>query len=139
MINNRTEDKYEDIIGLLHHQSDHHPHMSNYERAAQFSPFAALTGHDAAIKETARITECRQELEDEMKCQLDYKLADLSQKLNTRPEIEVTYFVPDQKKTGGRYVTVTGILRKIDRYKRMIVLDEQRTISVDDIREIEEK
>lgn len=129
--------KYDDIIDLPHKQSDRRAHMSLYDRAAQFSPFAALTGHDDAIKETARLTEEKIELDDGTKLELNAKLQLINEQLMTEPEITITYFMPDDKKTGGAYVDATGIVKKIDEYEQVVVMKGGKKIPVDDIAGIE--
>ena len=104
---------YDDIIDLPHHVSERHPQMSMYNRAAQFAPFAALTGHNAAITEAARLTEAEQELSESDAEVLNRKLAYL-QSLDEKPSISVTYFVPDDKKEGGSYHTATGIVKSVE-------------------------
>lgn len=94
-------DRYDDIIHLPHHISKTRPQMSMMDRAAQFSPFAALTGYDAAIKETGRLTDEKIELGEETKAVLDRKQSYLSDMISVQPEITVTYFLPDERKSGG--------------------------------------
>lgn len=125
--------KYDDIINLPHHVSKNYPQMSMYSRAAQFAPFAALTGYEGQIKETARLTNDRIDLDEELKSILDSKLQD---KLNTKQTVEFTYFVPDLKKDGGKYVTVSGIIKKIDEYKQVIVLENKQEIPIKEIIDI---
>ena len=124
---------YDDIIHLPHHVSATHPHMSAIDRAAQFSPFAALTGYDAAIKETARLTDKRVELDESMKAALSNKLQMIADRLKEHPEIAITYFQPDAKKNGGAYVTVINTVKKIDVYKRIVVLTDGIVIPVNEI------
>ena len=100
--------KYDDIINLPHHVSQTRPQMSMIDRAAQFSPFAALTGYDAAIKETGRLTDTKLEIGDEERDVLDRKQQYLQKIVADRPEITITYFVPDEKKAGGSYTSLTG-------------------------------
>lgn len=128
---------YDDIIHLPHHVSKKHPQMSISDRAAQFAPFAALTGHGAAIKETARLTDARIELDENAKTILDEKLKIIQETLDERPEITVTYFQPDEKKAGGRYVSAAGIVKKIDLYRRSVLMEDGRWIPILDIFEIE--
>ena len=126
---------YNDILYLPHHASTRHPPMPMSDRAAQFSPFAALTGHSDAIQETERLTGERVELSEEAKILLDQKqqyLASLD-----RPELTVTYFVADTKKEGGAYVSINGILKKIDSIGRLMILVGGQAIPLDDIAEIE--
>lgn len=128
---------YEDIINLPHHVSKTRPQMSMLDRAAQFSPFAALTGYDAAIKETGRLTDEKQELDDDTKAALDMKQAYLMEMIDEQPEISVTYFLPDTKKAGGAYATVIGKLKRFDEYERLLILTDGKKIPMDDIADIE--
>ena len=124
---------YNDIINLPHHISTTRPQMSMMERAAQFSPFAALTGYDAAIRETGRLTDRRIELNEDAQSALDLKLRYLSENMKDAPEVTFTYFKPDERKKGGAYVEVTGVVKKMDEYEREIVLRNGTRIPVDDI------
>ena len=128
---------YDDIIHLPHHVSKTRLQMSMQDRAAQFSPFAALTGYDAAILETGRLTEDKLELGEETQAILDRKQRYLAEIIDTKPEITVTYFVPDEKKSGGAYSTVTGFLKRIDEYERVLMLTDGRKIQLDAIFDIE--
>jgi hypothetical protein len=130
-------DRYDDIIHLPHHVSKTRPQMSMMDRAAQFSPFAALTGYDAAIKETGRLTDEKIELGEETKAVLDRKQRYLSDMISVQPEITVTYFLPDERKSGGTYLSVTGKLKRIDEYERMMILTDGKKIPLDDIMDIE--
>ena len=127
--------EYDDIIHLPHHVSRIHPQMSMEDRAAQFSSFAALTGHQAAIEEAARVTDIRMELDEEMKEQLNVKL----QKIVSEPgqKIQLVYYVPDGRKSGGSYKTKIGIVKKIDEYQKILVLEDGCRIPLEDISEIE--
>ena len=127
---------YEDIINKSRPVNNRHKRMSNYERAAQFSPFAALTGHEAAIKETARLTEEQVELDEDKQEELNEKLQTLIAYATKHPTVSVTYFKPDDKKTGGEYVTATGIFQKFRDYERTIVLEDGTDIECDRIVEI---
>lgn len=131
-----NKDKYEDIINLPHHQSDTRPHMSISDRAAQFSPFSALTGYDEAVMETERLTDRKQELSEEVKAELDMKLSLLREKIYEKPEVKITYFVPDERKNGGKYVTEMTSIKKIDKVRRLIVLGNNKTVGIDDIADI---
>ena len=126
-------DKYDDIINLPHPTSRRFPRMPLPERAAQFSPFAALTGYDSVIAETARLTDRRVELDESLRLELDAALHGLAARLPDRPEVLVTYFREDPKKEGGEYVHVSGRLRKIDSFTRTLVLDDGTVIPIDDI------
>ena len=115
-------DSYDDIINLPHHVSKSHPQMSMMNRAAQFVPFAALTGHSAAIEETARLTDEQQELAEEDSDALNQKMAYLRETINEHPTITITYFEPDKKKAGGKYKSIEGQLQNIDDYGQAIIL-----------------
>ena len=107
--------------------------MSLHDRAAQFSPFAALTGYDAAVEEAARLTEQKLELSEEEKAALGAKLTEIKEHIKERPGVTITYFVPDERKAGGTYVTVTGTVRRIDEFERIVVMQDQSRIGIDDI------
>lgn len=128
---------YSDILDHPHYVSKTRPQMSELERAAQFSPFAALTGYDAAISETGRLTDEKIELGEETKAVLDMKQQYLLDMISDQPEITVTYFIPDTKKSGGAYVSVTGNLKRIDEYERLMLLTTGEKIPLDDIMDME--
>ncbi len=130
-MNTRDEHKYDDIINLPHHVSKRHPRMSLYNRAAQFSPFAALTGHDAAIRESARLTDSFIELDDDRKEQLNKQLQFIRENLEQRPECDVTYFRPDEKKNGGSYVTIHGRIKRIDEYEHRIIFTDNTALPIE--------
>ena len=115
-------DNYDDIINLTHHVSKSHAQMSMMNRAAQFAPFAVLTGHSAAIEETARLTDEQQELAEEDSDALNQKMAYLREVINEHPTITITYFEPDKKKAGGKYKSIEGQLQNIDDYGQAIIL-----------------
>lgn len=129
---------YDDIIDLPHHVSSTHPHMAAIDRAAQFSPFAALTGYNAAIKETERQTDKRVELDEYVKDSLKNKLQIIVDEIKEHPQITITYFQPDGKKDGGSYVTVTGAVKKVDQYARILTMIDGKTIPIDEIIDINE-
>jgi len=129
--------EYDDIINLPHHVSATRPHMTAINRAAQFSPFAALTGYDAAIKETARLTDERVELDEYTKDILNDRLQIIADWIKEHPEIAITYFQPDAKKNGGAYVTATGTAKKIDIYERVVIMTDGMVIPIDEIISIE--
>lgn len=131
--------KYDDIIDLPHHVSKTRPQMAVIDRAAQFSPFAALTGHNAAIEETARLTEERVELDEYIKEALNAKLQIIADQLKEYPEIAITYFKPDEKKNGGAYITANGTVKKIDEYERVVIMTDEIKIPIDEIIGIEGK
>ena len=129
-------DKYDDIINLPHPSSKRFPRMPLQERAAQFSPFAALTGYDDTIRETARLTDRRVELDESRRLELDAALRDLGARLEACPEVLVTYFLPDARKEGGQYVHVSGCLKKIDAVSRTLLLEDGTRIRIDDVYEL---
>ena len=129
--------QYDDIINISHHTSPTRPRMSRENRAAQFSPFAAVVGHDAAIRETGRLTDTKIELGESAIAELEMKLDILADIIAERPEISVTYFQPDEKKAGGKYVTASGALKKIDATENVIILEDGKTIPITDILDIE--
>ena len=128
--------KYDDIINLPHPTSAKHPRMPISERAAIFSPFAALTGHAAAIQETARLTDQRMELDEDTKAMLDLKQQILADRIAERPEISVVWFRPDARKEGGQYVTTVGQLKKVDDIARILQLADGTTIPLDEVLEL---
>ena len=136
-MSDKYDHQYDDIINLPHHVSANRPQMSMINRAAQFSPFAALTGYDAAIRETGRLTDSRIELSEDSRADLDRKQQLLSDRLAEHPEVSVTYFVPDGKKAGGAYVTVTGNVKKLDDFQRLMVLTDGTVVPVDEILALE--
>ena len=129
--------KYDDIINLPHYEPKHHPRMSMYSRAAQFAPFAALTGYDEQVKETARLTDDRLDLDDEVKAILDAKLQEIQDNISSKPQVTITYFIADARKDGGKYVTVTNNIKKIDEYKQAIILVDATEIPIIDVVKIE--
>lgn len=128
--------EYDDIINLSHHVSIKHPQMSLEARAAQFAPFAALTGYDEQVKETARLTNERKELADGLKMILDEKIQEIQKHINEKPQVTITYFVPDLKKQGGKYVTVNGKVARIDEYTHKILFENKTEIPINEIIEI---
>lgn len=128
---------YDDIINLPHHVSDKRPQMSMQNRAAQFSPFAALTGYDSAIRETARLTDTKLELTEETMAVLNTKLQMAADSIAEQPELSFTYFKPDEKKAGGAYVTVSGAVKKVDDYERLVILQSGERIPIDNLLDID--
>ena len=128
--------EYDDISNLPHHVSSRHPQMSMMNRASQFAPFAALTGHAAAIEETARLTDEQHELADEDSEALNQTLAYLRETINEHPTITITYFEPDKKKAGGAYKTIEGQLQNIDDYNQSIVLKSGEAITLKSVLDI---
>ncbi len=125
--------QYDDIIHLPHHVSTKHPQMSMLDRAAQFSPFAALTGYEDAVDETARLTEQKIELSEDRITAISEALAEL------KPDdaVSVVYFVKDARKAGGAYLTVTGMVRKVDAFAGILMFADGTAIPFDDIFSIE--
>ena len=128
---------YSDIIHLPHHVSKTHPQMSMHDRAAQFSPFAALTGYDAAVRETARVTERRIELDEGVKAELNARLNCILEHLSEHPQVSITYFMPDEKKSGGAYRTVTGAVRKLDSFAKTLTLVDGTVVPMEEMVHVE--
>lgn len=133
IMNNKDKHTYEDIIHLQHHVSSHHEHMPVADRAAQFSPFAALTGFEGAIKETARLTNQRIELDADTRAMLNERLRIVREQLSSHQEVEIMFYQPDEMKDGGAYVSVRGIVKKIDEYELTVVMQDGTWIPVDEI------
>ncbi len=125
--------KYDDIINLPHHVSKTRNPMSLYNRAAQFAPFAALTGYDDAIEETARLTETKVELSDELKNDLNQKINFIKNNIKVHPEITIKYFVRDNKKSGGIYKSLTSIIKKVDDFNKCFIFADNTNVYFDDI------
>ncbi len=128
---------YDDILYLPHHTSATRPRMPALDRAAQFSPFAALTGYDDVIQETARLTDRPADLDENRKEFLNEKLQMVAEMIEERPEITLTYFEPDERKTGGAYVSVTGRVEKLDEIRCVLVLKDGTAVSFSQIYELE--
>ena len=129
----KSQNGYESIIGLPHHVSESRPHMSNYDRAAQFAPFAALTGFDGMVEETARRVEARPLLDDNEKRVIDLRLRELYARVGERPEASFTVFVPDGRKQGGALVTLSGRVLAINTRTRTLLFDDGTGLMLDDI------
>lgn len=132
-----ADHKYDDIIHLPHHTSKTHPRMSMTERAAQFAPFAALTGYDSVIKEVGRFTEQKVELGESEIEELERALNQLTMLVEEQPKVAITYFQPDSKKEGGAYIKATGYLKQIEEYSRTLILADGMRIPIGDITDIE--
>ena len=128
-----SKGKYDDIINMPHHISKKHPRMSLENRSAQFASFAALTGYEDEVEETARITDKRIEITDEIKSKINMKLQIIQETIKTKPKVTIKYFIPDNKKEGGSYKTVTSNVLKIDQYKKLVVLKDNTKIFISDI------
>ena len=134
--NGNDRQRYDDIIHLPHHVSEVHLQMAPGDRAAQFSPFAALTGYEDVLEEAGRLTGERIELDEDAKIILDERLRMIQEQITARPQVEITYFVPDEKKAGGTYNTAEGWVKKIDRYGQNIIMNDGTKIPVGEIRDI---
>lgn len=135
--NQNDRHKYDDIIDFPRHVSRTRPHMPSADRAAQFMPFAALTGHGAAVEETARLTSERIEPDESFKALLDQKLRIIREHLSEHPEVSITYFIPDLKKEGGSYAVAEGRVIRINEYDKTIALSDGTKLPIDEIIEIE--
>lgn len=125
--------RYDDIIDLPHPVSQRHPQMPLADRAAQFSPFAALTGLDAALQETARLTDQRITLDEYEQAELDKTLQALREAAPQHPAVEITYFQPDARKAGGQYVASVGHVKRIAEYEQQLILTEGTSIPLAEI------
>lgn len=125
--------RYDDMINLPHPVSTVHPQMDRADRAAQFSPFAALTGYEDALGETGRLTDGKMDLEEDAKEILDERLRIILELSEDPPEVMITYFIPDKRKAGGAYASVRGQVKKIDRYAQTIVMQDGMKIPIGDI------
>jgi hypothetical protein len=132
-----NKNKYDDIINLPHHLSITRPHMSRLDRAAQFSPFAALTGYDAAIKETARLTDKKAELGEYELEELNRTLLEISDRISQHLQAMITYFEADKRKEGGAYITVSKEIKRIDEIEQVIYFTDGSRIPLSDILSIE--
>ena len=132
-----TKNKYEDMIHMPHKQSSTRPHMSVYNRAAQFSPFATLVGYDEAVKETARLTYQKKELSEDAANDISHKLTYLREHLNEQPMVTITFFQYDALKAGGKYMRISAAIRIIDDYAHIVKMADGSEINIDDIAEIE--
>ncbi len=139
MDNGREFHKYEDVINRQHPTSKIHPRMSRTNRAAQFAPFAALTGYEESIEETARLTDRRIELGEEEIVEINEKLNFIQEHIKERLEVTITYFQPDERKDGGAYFTVTGKVRRIDEVNKVLVFEDERIVWIETITGLEIK
>ena len=130
---------YEDIVNLPPHISKRHPQPTMIERAARFAPFAAITGYEEMVLEEARVTEERVELDEGTLAILNEKLNIIHESLDSAPIIKITYFEPDKKKSGGAYVSVTGTVKRIDEYERIVIMSDGKKIPIDEIFGLESK
>lgn len=132
-----AEEVYADILNLPHHELTTRQRMPVANRAASFAPFAALTGYGESVKEVARLTKERIELDAGTKEALNDKLNLAVEKADEQPEISITYFLPDKRKSGGEYVTVKAVIKRIDEFERRVIFADKSFIPIDDIYEIE--
>lgn len=130
---NNNQGKYDDIINLKHHVSSTHPRMSLNDRAAQFAPFAALTGYEESIKEVSRLTDKKKELSDDEKMIINDCLVEIQENIIEKNVYEITYFVKDEKKLGGKYLTINGIVKRIDDINKKVIMFDNKKIPFDDI------
>lgn len=131
-MNDRTDcHRYDDVINRQHPTSKKHPRMSNMNRAAQFAPFAALTGYEESIAETARLTDRRIELSEYEIEELNAKLNFIQDHIKEHPKVTVTYFQPDERKEGGAYITVSGKVRRIDEVNKTVMFEEKGNILIE--------
>lgn len=131
------EHKYDDIINLEHHVSTKHSRMSLENRSAQFAPFSALTGYEEAVKEEARVTESRIDIDEEAKVEVNEKLNYIMKHLDKNIIVSVTYFEKDKKKQGGSYKTIKGIIKKIDDSRKTIKMQTGEIIKIEELKKIE--
>lgn len=124
---------YEDIVNLPPHISKKHPQPSMMDRAARFAPFAAITGYEEMVLEEARVTEERVDLDEGALSLLNEKLNMIREFLDEEPEVTITYFEPDKKKSGGAYVNITGIVKRIDEYEHFVIMTDGKKIRIEDI------
>ena len=128
---------YEDIVNLPRHISKVHPQATMADRAARFSPFAAISGYEDMVKEAARVTEERIDITDATKELLNEKLNMIVEFLDEEPEVTITYFEPDKKKDGGAYISITGTVKRIDEYERIVLMSDDKKIRIDEIYALE--
>lgn len=137
MSKTKAEELYADIIALPHHELTTRQRMPVINRAASFSPFAALTGYDEHIREAGRLTDERTDLDEDTKQKLNERLRIALDMADVQPQIKITYFLPDERKSGGSYVEYTGVLMRVDEYEKKIILADKTQIPIDDIYEID--
>ena len=133
----QDEHRYDDIINLPHHQSTVRAHMSLHDRAAQFAPFAALSGHEEAIEETARVTDDKITLDESVVAKINEKLNEIAEHLVEKWDVSITYFKPDQLKKGGAYLTDVGTVKKLDVNEKLVIMDSGMKIPMEQIIGIE--
>lgn len=129
--------KYDSIIHNPHHVSKNRPQMALSDRAAQFAPFAALTGYDDMVKETARLVDEKRDMSEEQLMDLDFKTKYITEHIKDEPIVTITYFVPDSKKAGGKYITKEGKIKKFEKYNRFFVFTDGTIVPLADVWSIE--
>lgn len=129
--------KYDDIINMEHHVSQKYPQMDKMNRAAQFAPFAALTGYEDTLAETQRLTEDEKEIDENEKEILDKKMADILKNIASHPKVQIKYFIPDLRKDGGEYRTIIGSIKKLNTFEKKIIMEENLIINIEDITDVE--
>ena len=128
---------YEDIVNLPPHISKKHPQPSMMDRAARFAPFAAITGYEEMVLEEARVTEERIDLDEGALALLNEKLNMIQEFLDEEPEVTITYFEPDKKKSGGAYVSITGVVKRIDEYEHLVIMTDGKKINIEEIYDLQ--
>ena len=128
---------YEDIVNLPPHISKRHPQPTMMDRAARFAPFAAITGYEEMVLEEARVTEERIDLDEGALSHLNEKLNMIQEFLDEEPEVTITYFEPDKKKSGGAYVSITGTVKRIDEYEHLVLMTDGKKIKIEEIYNIQ--
>lgn len=129
-------DKYKDIINIKHFEPKHE-RMSLYARSAQFAPFAALTGYEEQVAETGRLTDEKREIEEGLIEIINQELIKIKEIIKLNPKVKITYFVPDKRKTGGKYITKEESVKKIDEYNHLVILLDSTKVRIDDIIQLE--
>lgn len=127
------KNNYEDIIYLPHYEPKNHARMSSYNRAAQFAPFAALTGYEDQVKEVARLTEKKVDIDEELRNDINNKLQIIQMNIKLKTKVTITYFAQDKRKSGGAYITITGNVKKVDSIEEQIVMDDNQKIPMNDV------
>lgn len=128
---------YEDIVNLPPHISKKHPQPTMKDRAARFAPFAAITGYEEMVLEEARVTEERIELDEGAVFMLNEKLSIILEFLDEKPDVRITYFEPDKKKSGGAYVSIIGTVKRIDEYEQVVVMTDGKKVRINEIFSLE--
>ena len=124
---------YEDIVNLPPHISKKHPQPSMMDRAARFAPFAAITGYEEMVLEEARVTEEQIHLDEDAVALICEKINMIQEFIDEEPEVKITYFEPDKKKTGGTYITITGTPKRVDEYEQLLIMNDGKKIKLDSI------